>query len=80
MLRKWLVVGGGVGMFFYNTDNISGSFYDMQAVAEFYPAKWIGLSIGYRVFDVSAKFPEENFNTYVNYNLKGPSAGLRFKF
>lgn len=80
MLRKWLVVGGGVGMFFYDTKNLSGSFYDMQVVAEFYPAKWVGLSIGYRVFDVKAKFPEENYNTYINYNLKGPSAGLRFKF
>ncbi len=80
MLRKWLVVGGGVGMFFYDTKNLSGSFYDMQVVAEFYPAKWLGLSIGYRVFDVKAKFPEENYNTYINYNLRGPSAGLRFKF
>jgi hypothetical protein len=53
---------------------------DLGIFGEFYPAKWIGLNIGYKVFNVSVKFPEENYNVYIDYNLRGPSAGIRFRF
>lgn len=79
-IKKWFTIGGAVGMFFYNTKNLSGTFYDLGIFGEFYPAKWIGLNIGYKVFNVSVKFPEENYNAYIDYNLRGPSAGIRFRF
>lgn len=79
-IKKWFTIGGAVGMFFYNTKNLSGTFYDLGIFGEFYPVKWIGLNIGYKVFNVSVKFPEENYNAYIDYNLRGPSAGIRFRF
>jgi len=79
-LRKWLTLAGGIRLFFYNSSQLSGTFNDVQILAEFNPTKWLGLSVGYQVFDVKSKFPEDNFNVYVDYNLKGPTVGLRFRF
>ena len=79
-LKKWLSISGGIGIFFMNTRYWSATFHDLQIMANLYPTKWLGLSIGYQVFDVKGSFPEEKFTTYINYNIRGPAVGLKFRF
>ena len=69
-----------MGIFFLNTTDWSGTFHDAQIVLDVHPTEWLGLSIGYQVFDIKGKFPEKNYTAYVNYNLKGPTLGLKFTF
>ena len=79
-LKKWLAISGGVGMFFLNTQGQNGSFNDIHAVVEFNPAKWVGISVGYYMFDVKVSWPVEDFRAHAAYNYSGPSVGLSFKF
>ena len=79
-LAKWFTLAGSFGFFYFSTEDLSGTFLDSQILAEFNPTKWLGLSIGYQVYDVTVKFQEEKYTAYLDYNLKGPSAGLRFRF
>lgn len=79
-LKKWLTVAGGVGIFFINTHGINGSFSNINVSVMFIPAKWVGFSIGYQVFDVTAGFPLDQFRAIIDYNYNGPSVGLTFSF
>ena len=79
-IKKWLTLSGSTGIFFINIGDANGTFNDLHLLAEFNLSKWVGISVGYHVFDVRASFPEEYFTAYVNYNYKGPSFGLSFRF
>lgn len=79
-LKKWLSISGGVGMFFLNAEGLNGSFNDAHILVEFSPAKWVGISVGYYLFDVRVGWPVEEFRAYAEYNFSGPSLGLSFRF
>ena len=78
---EWFHLYGGFGIFFVNNiDGVGGSVYDMQIYANFQPAKWLGLSIGYQGFSVNVSNFVDNYKMDITYNFRGPSAGLSFKF
>ncbi len=79
-LKKWLTISGGIGMFFVNAQGLNGSFNDIHAIVEFNPAKWVGISVGYYLFDVKVSWPVEDFRAHAAYNYSGPSLGLSFRF
>jgi len=79
-LTKWMSLSGSLGIFFFNIDGFKGSFHDIYAALSLKPVKWLGVEIGYQIFDVSANFPEESFRTIVKYNYRGPLTGLTFRF
>jgi hypothetical protein len=79
-LTNWLTVSGGAGVFFINAYGLNGSFHDIHATVVLRPTKWLGLSLGYYIYDVNVGFPVEQFRAYVNYNFSGPNLGLHFKF
>jgi hypothetical protein len=79
-LKKWLVISGGIGVFFLNENGLNGTFVDMNFHLAFRPAKWLTLNIGYQSFKVTAGFPVENFRAVIDYNFSGPSAGIAFRF
>jgi hypothetical protein len=79
-INNWFSLAGSAGMFFINTGYWHGNFNDFHLLTVFHPTKWLGVSLGYHVFDVKAGFPEDYFTAYFNYNYKGPSAGLKFRF
>ena len=79
-ILNWLTLSGAMGVFFLNTPDWSGAFHDAQVTLDFFPIKYVGISVGYQVFDVKGEYPEKNYTAYVNYNLKGPTLGLKFTF
>ncbi len=79
-LTKWLSLSGSLGIFFLNIDGFKGSFHDIYAAFSLKPIKWIGIDVGYQIFDVSANFPEESFRTIVKYNYRGPFVGFTLRF
>lgn len=79
-LKKWLSISGGVGMFFLNSEGLNGSFNDAHILVEFNPSKWVGISLGYYLFDVRVGWPVEEFRAHAEYNFSGPSLGLSFRF
>ena len=66
--------------FFLSTEDWSCSFQDLQVTADFYPTKWLGLSIGYQSFNIQGTFPEEKFTAHLKYSIQGPAFGLKFTF
>lgn len=79
-LTRWMSLSGGLGLFFLNTPDWGGTFHDAQIVLDVFPVKYVGLSIGYQVFDLKGEFVEQNYNAYLNYNINGPTFGLKFIF
>jgi hypothetical protein len=79
-LKKWMSISGGIGIFFLNTEDWSGSLQDLQITLDFLPVKWLGLSAGYQAFDIRGSFPQEKFTSNLTYSLHGPTFGLRFTF
>jgi hypothetical protein len=79
-LKKWMTLSSGLGIFFLNTNGLNGSFLDVNAVASFYPTKWLGLNIGYYIFDVKVGLPVDQLRAIASYNYGGPSFGVAFKF
>jgi hypothetical protein len=79
-LKKWMSISGGIGIFFLNTEDWSGSLQDLQITLDFLPAKWLGISAGYQAFDIRGSFPQEKFTANLTYSLHGPTFGVRVTF
>lgn len=79
-LKKWLMISGGFGVFFLNTEDWSANFLDLQIMADFYPMKWLGIGVGYQAFLVNGSVPGDFITTHLNYSIKGPNIGLKFVF
>lgn len=79
-LKQWMSISAGIAFFFLSTEDWSGSFQDLQVTADFYPTKWLGLSIGYQSFNIQGTFPEEKFTAHLKYSIQGPAFGLKFTF
>ena len=79
-LKNWVSLAGGVGIFFLNMQGLNGNFLDVNASVTFTPVRWLGINVGYYLFDVNAGWPVEQFRAYANYNYSGPSFGLTFSF
>lgn len=76
-LNQWMSISGGIGFFFLNTEDWSGSFQDLQITLDFLPVKWLGLSAGYQAFDIRGTFPQEKYTANLNFNIHGPTFGVR---
>ena len=81
-LKRWLELYGGFGIFFINNiDGFSSTIHDFYFYTSFKPVKWLGISVGYRVFDVSViEHIDDGYRLDISYNFQGPSAALYFKF
>ncbi len=79
-LSQWLQFNADVGFFSLSTKNFGGSIYDLDVGLTFKVAKFLGLSIAYQEFDVSIYFPNNEINTVVDYNFRGPSITIRGNF
>lgn len=79
-LKKWLTLTGGVGIFFLNANGLNGTFLDVNAAVSFNPTKWLGLNIGYYIFDVRVGWPVDPLRAYITYNYSGPAFGIAFRF
>lgn len=79
-MYKWLGLGANVGTFFLNTEDLSGKLYNFNVDLTFTATRWLGFSLGYTTFNIQVNFPEQNYDTEIGYNFRGPSAGVFFKF
>lgn len=79
-MYKWLGLGANIGAFYLNTDGLSGKLYNFNVDLTFTATRWLGFSLGYTTFNIQVNFPEQNYNTEIGYNFRGPSAGVFFKF
>jgi hypothetical protein len=79
-MNKWLYLNGNVGFFSLNTKTFGGSIssYNLDVMAR--PVHWLGISLSYQEFDVRVQSPSDHVTTVVDYNFRGPSAGLSFYF
>jgi hypothetical protein len=79
-LKQWMSISGGIGFFFLDTEDWSAAFQDLQITADFFPVKWLGLSVGYQAFDIRGTFQENKYTAHLNYSIKGPAFGIKFRF
>jgi len=79
-LNKWLYLNGNVSFFSLNTKSFGGSIYSYNLELMARLVHWLGISLSYQEFDVRAEFPDDRVNTVVDYNFRGPAAGLSFYF
>jgi hypothetical protein len=79
-LNKWIYLNGNVSFFSLNTKSFGGSIYSYNLEMMARPVHWLGISLSYQEFDVRAEFPDDRVTTVVDYNFRGPAAGLSFYF
>ncbi len=79
-LNNWLYIDGSIGFFSLHTEDFGGAIYNYDISLVFRPARWIGINLSYKKFDVNMNFVSNNINTIIDYNFRGPSLGLSFIF
>jgi len=81
VLYEWVRLSGSIGIFFVNEINgIGGKVNDFNFAVTFLPTKWLGVSIGFQVFDILVYQKLDSYKMEVNYNFKGPSFNMNIKF
>jgi len=81
MLNDWMRLSGSLGIFFVNEiKGVGGKINDFYLAVTFLPAKWLGVSIGFQVFDILVYQKLDSYKMEVNYNFKGPSFNINIKF
>ena len=85
-ITPWLYFDAAVGFFALDLKSsyFSESVYNVNAALVFKPLDWLGLSLSYKMFDVSVSDRYDIGNTYIPYTIEyhfsGPAAGLTFNF
>lgn len=79
-LKEWLYINGNIGFFSLYLDDFNGSLYDFSASLMFKPIKWFGIDVSYQEFDIRVVFPNDDIQTTIDYNFRGPAVGLNFLF
>ena len=79
-LKEWLYINGNIGFFSLYLEDFNGSLYDFSARLIFKPLKWLGLNVSYQEFDIRVQFPNEDIQTTIDYNFRGPAFGLSLMF
>ena len=79
-LKEWLYINGNIGFFSLYLDDFNGSLYDFSASLMFKPIKWFGIDVSYQEFDIKVVFPNDDIQTTIDYNFRGPAVGLNFMF
>jgi hypothetical protein len=79
-LTHWLELSGNIGVFTLYTDALGGYIQDIKLALVFKVTPWMAFSASYKKFFVHALFPRTAVNTVVEYDFKGPAAGIVFKF
>jgi hypothetical protein len=79
-LKEWLYINGNIGFFSLYLDDFNGSIYDLSARLMFKPMKWFGIDVSYQEFDIMVVFPNDDIQTTIDYNFRGPAVGLNFMF
>jgi len=79
-LNKWLYLNGNIGFFSLSTQGYGGSISSYNAELLAKPVRWLGVSLGYQEFDVNIHAPLDEVTAIVDYNFRGPLAGLTFYF
>ncbi len=57
-----------------------GKINDLNLALSFLPAQWLGISLGFQVFDIIVYSYEDDYSMEVTYNFKGPALSLTVKF
>jgi hypothetical protein len=78
-LNRSFSIGGNLGVFFVNSEYLTGTFIDASFALSYNPVSWLGISFGYYVFDVRAGWPIESIDGFAEYHYGGPSLGITFK-
>ena len=79
-LKPWLQLDGGLGYFALYTSGFGGRLSNLSARFNFRIWRWFSASIGYERFELRVSFREENVNTLVEYDFRGPSFGAKLTF
>ena len=73
--NPWLQLDGGLGYFALNTSGFGGRLSNLFARFNFRIWRWFSVSIGYERFELRVNFQEEQVNTLVEYDFRGPAFG-----
>ena len=79
-LNKWFALHGNVGAFSLYVDTLGGYVQNLEVAGVFQLTKWMALTLSYQKFFVRALFPDDIIDTTVDYDFKGPAAGLVIHF
>ncbi len=79
-LNKWFALHGNVGAFSLYVDTLGGYVQNLEVAGVFDITKWMALTLSYQKFFVRALFPDDIIDTTVDYDFKGPAAGLVIHF
>ena len=79
-LNRSFSIAGSLGIFFVDNEEMTGTFIDANFGVSYNPVSWVGVSLGYYIFDVRVGWPVEDVIGYANYNYGGPALSLSFKF
>jgi hypothetical protein len=81
VLYEWIRLSGSIGIFFVNEINgVGGKVNDFNFAVTFLPTEWLGVSIGFQVFDILVYQKLDSYKMEINYNFKGPSFNMNIKF
>jgi hypothetical protein len=80
-LTKRLIFYGSIGVFSLNTKDYGGMINSFSIGLGIAPTRWIAVNLSYKDFNIKAyNNVDKEISAVVEYNFKGPSIGLTFKF
>ena len=80
-LTKWLAFYGSIGVFSLNTKDYGGMINSYSIGLGMVPTRWLAVNLSYKDFNIKAyNNVDKEISAVVEYNFKGPSIGLTFKF
>lgn len=79
-VAPWLELRGNMGLFYLRFQGYTERVNDLQLVANFRPTPWLGLHIGYKVFEIYLLKEIRGINAAAEYHFQGPVAGVTLKF
>lgn len=79
-IASWLELRGSLGLFYLRFDGYTEKVNDANLLANFKPTKWLGIHVGYKVFELYLMKTVRNIDTSVEYHFRGPSLGMTFRF
>ncbi len=79
-LNRWLTLEGRFGFFSLNTPSVEGSLGDLKVSAVVHANRWLSFSASYQRFTIHSIFKNARIKTAVDYDFKGPSAGILLVF
>lgn len=79
-IAPWLELSGKLGLFYLRYGEYTEKVNDVSLIANFKPAKWLGVHFGYKAFEVYLMKDIGDLKVAAEYHFQGPAVGLNVNF